>query len=140
MKIVKYIIFIGVLALYSCRLSPEMMTPFLEGYWEIVEVKKDGKIIKEFTLNTQVDYFEVNDDLSGYRKKVSPTLDGSYLVTQHQTPFKLISADNELQIHYSDNAIEYIETIIKLNENTLIIKNKEGLVYRYRPFESLKIN
>ena len=41
-----------------------------------------------------VDYFEVNSDYKGFRKKVTPNLDGTFKITDHETPFTL-EIDNE---------------------------------------------
>ncbi|NND51189.1 MAG: hypothetical protein HKN54_02210 [Flavobacteriaceae bacterium] len=135
----KKILLVFILTVLSCRQSAESMIPYLEGYWEISHVEKKGKVIKEFTMNTQVDYFEVHDDLSGFRKKVNPTLEGKFIVSKHQTPFALKMIGNDLQIHYSDNDISYVETILKVNAETLIIKNEDGIIYTYTPFESLDL-
>ena len=140
MELVKKIVVILTIAIFSCSQNPENMIPFLEGYWEISEVRKDGKEVKEFRINTSVDYFEVADNQSGFRKKVLPTVDGKYIVTQHQTSFVIKIEDNNLQIHYSDNDVNYKETIVKVNKNTLIIKNDDGFVYTYKPFTLLDID
>ena len=124
----------------NCGQNPESMVDHLEGYWQISTVKKDGKMVKEFTINTNIDYFKVQEDLSGFRKKVSPTLDGKFTVSQHQTPFLLKIVDGSLQIHYSDKGVNYFETIIKADPETLVIKNDAGFIYTYNPFKSLDLN
>jgi len=116
------------------------MVEALNGYWEIMEVKKDGEKVKEFKINMNIDYFEVIENSSGFRKKVTPTLEGTYMVSQHQIPFTLKTADQSLQIHYSENGVEYFETIVKANQDILVIKNKQGFIYTYRPFKSLDLN
>jgi len=121
----------------SCGEDPDEMIPFIEGYWEIVEVKKDGKLVKSYSINLNVDYFEVNEDLSGFRKKVSPTFDGKYNVSQHQTSFNLKTESKRLVIYYSDNDIKYKETIVQATSTTLRIENEQGFVYIYKPFQLL---
>ena len=66
-----YPFLIIVLVLSSCATNPGDKIPYIDGYWEIKEVKKDGKLIKEYSISTSVDYFEINDNLTGFRKKVS---------------------------------------------------------------------
>ena len=58
----------------SCSSKPEKQVEYLNGYWEIVQVKKNNQILREYTINTIVDYFEMTDSITGYRKKVAPTL------------------------------------------------------------------
>lgn len=134
MKPIGKIIILLVIGLLACKPAPETMIPFLEGYWEIVEVKKNGKTIKTYTINNQVDYFEVNEDLSGFRKKVNPTLDGNFIVNDHQTAFELKTVGNALEIHYFHHAQPYFETVVKADEASLIIKNDDGFSYLYKPF------
>ena len=95
----KIILSIALLLALSCSESPDKMLPFISGYWEISEVKKDNAIIKSYTISTSVDYFQVNDDNSGFRKKVMPTLEGNYIVNEHETPFILKIDRNTLTIH-----------------------------------------
>ena len=64
--------------LIACKQNPEDMIPFIQGYWEISEVKKDGDKLKEFNVNMTIDYFEIQEDLKGFRKKLTPTLDGRF--------------------------------------------------------------
>lgn len=124
----------------NCGQDPESMVDLLEGYWQISTVKKDGKMVKEFTINTNIDYFKVEEDRSGFRKKVSPTLDGKFTVSQHETPFLLKIIDGSLQIHYSDKGVNYHETVVKIDIETLIIKNDAGFIYTYKPFERLELD
>ncbi|MBT8258346.1 MAG: hypothetical protein KJO49_07735 [Bacteroidia bacterium] len=111
----------------------------LEGYWEIFEVHKDGKRIKSYTINMNIDYFELITDSTGYRKKVSPTLDGKYIVNDHQTPFFISVKDNKLIIRYQDQGVEYEEIILEVEDELLRIKNEQGFVYSYRPYEPIEI-
>ena len=85
--------------LSSCQSDVSTYIPFVEGYWEIVSVTKDQKKVKEFKMSGSVDYFKVNADLSGYRKKVTPRFDGAFEMSQHQSEFTLSIKDDRLWIH-----------------------------------------
>ncbi|MCO4823086.1 MAG: hypothetical protein KC469_13540, partial [Flavobacteriaceae bacterium] len=65
----------------SCSQDPESYIEHLSGYWEIDRVEKNNDIIKDYSISTMVDYFEMTNTYQGFRKKVSPKLDGSYIVT-----------------------------------------------------------
>jgi hypothetical protein len=86
-----------------------------------------------------VDYFKVNDDLTGYRKKVSPSLDGKFTVTSDESPFILKVKNEKLYIYYTVNNVTFKETIKKASETELIITNSEGFEYTYNPFDSLNL-
>ena len=125
------------ITIFSCSTDPETFIPHLEGYWEITEVKKDNKVVKEYTLNTTIDYFEVNDDLSGFRKKVAPNLEGKYIVTQHRSPFALKIEDKALNIYYDVSGVTFKETVKHASEEELVITNEQGFIYTYKPFKQI---
>ena len=139
LRTVFYIIVV-VFAFSSCTSNPEDKIAFIEGYWEIKEVKKDHKLIKEYNVNLSVDYFEVNDDLTGFRKKVAPTLNGSFTVTQDEAPLTLKIENDSLNIYYNHNDVITKETIIKATKEELIIANSQGFRYIYNPYKSINID
>ena len=124
----------------GCNQKPEEMIPFIEGYWEISEVTKDGNKLKEFTINTVVDYFEIQEDQTGFRKKLSPTLDGRFQGSEHQTSFQLITTNGALIIEYEGSESRHRETVKKANEKELVLLNDSGFVYIYKPYTPIKID
>ena len=126
-----------IISLNSCKSDVSTYIPFIEGYWEIVSVTKDQKKVKEFKMSGSIDYFKVNEDLSGYRKKVTPRFDGAFEMSQHQSEFTLSIDESQLWIQYDNNAVSYREKIIRANESSLIISNSDGFIYTYKPYEPL---
>ncbi|CAI8189167.1 MAG: Uncharacterised protein [Formosa sp. Hel1_33_131] len=126
-----------IISLNSCKSDVTTYIPFIEGYWEIVSVTKDQKKVKEFKISGSVDYFKVNEDLSGYRKKVTPRFDGAFEMSQHQSEFTLSVDESQLWIQYDNNAVFFREEIIRANESSLIISNNDGFIYTYKPYEPL---
>ena len=131
------IAFLLIISLNSCKSEVTTYIPFIEGYWEIVSVTKDQKKVKEFKMSGSIDYFKVNEDLSGYRKKVTPRFDGAFEMSQHQSEFTLSIDESQLWIQYDNNAVSYREKIIRANESSLIISNSDGFIYTYKPYEPL---
>jgi hypothetical protein len=123
--------------LNSCQSDVSTYIPFVEGYWEIVSVTKDQKKVKEFKISGSVDYFKVNADLSGYRKKVTPRFDGAFEMSLHQSEFTLSVKDSHLWIHYDNNDVAYTEEILRANAASLVISNSVGFIYTYKPYEPL---
>ena len=123
--------------LNSCQSDVSTYIPFVEGYWEIVSVTKDQKKVKEFKMSGSVDYFKVNADLSGYRKKVTPRFDGAFEISQHQSEFTLSVTDGRLWIHYDNNDVAYTEEIMRANTASLVTSNSDGFIYTYKPYEPL---
>ncbi len=123
--------------LSSCKSDVSTYIPFIEGYWEIVSVSKDQKKVKEFKMSGSIDYFKVNSDVSGYRKKVTPHFDGAFEMSQHESEFIISIRDNRLWIDYANNEVTYSEEIIRANSASLILSNSDGFIYTYKPYEPL---
>lgn len=123
--------------LYSCQSDVINYIPYVEGYWEIVSATKDKKKIKDFKISGTIDYFKINDNLSGYRKKVTPRFDGAFEISQDQSNFKLSIEDHQLWINYNSNGFVYKEQILRANEASLIISNSNGYCYYYKTYEPL---
>ena len=123
--------------LNSCKSDVNSYTPFIEGYWEIVSVTKDQKKIKDYKMSGSIDYFKVNPDLSGYRKKMTPRFDGAFEMSQHESNFTLSVIDHHLWLNYTNNGVSYREEIIRANNSSLVISNADGFLYTYKPYEPL---
>jgi hypothetical protein len=123
--------------LISCKSEVSTYIPFVEGYWEIVNVSKDQKKVKDYKMSGSVDYFKVNADLSGYRKKVTPRFDGTFEISKHISEFTLSIENNHLWIIYTNNNVTYSEEIIRANNSSLILSNSDGFIYTYKPYEPL---
>ena len=133
----KLITFILASLIYSCQTEVTNYIPFIEGYWEIVSVTKDYKKIKEFKISGTIDYFKINTDLSGYRKKVTPRFDGAFEISKDVSDFKLSIEAHQLWINYQVNGVTYREEITQANESSLVISNSDGFIYTYKPYEPL---
>lgn len=135
----KYFIILLVI-LTSCSGSDNIDVNDLEGYWEIYQVEKEGKIIKEYTISLNIDYFKIKDDTSGFKKKVAPQLDGSFLVSKAISDFKLKkSDDNSLHVIYNNKNFNADEVIKVLSKSNLELLNSEGLLFKYKRFEKFDL-
>ncbi len=131
--------FLLILTILSCSNNESYDLNKLEGYWEIYQVEKEGQIVKEFTISTNIDYFRVKEDSTGFRKKVAPQLDGSFIVSKDISNFKVSSNDNSLHLIYTKKGFNADEIIKELSQNNLVILNSEGFLYRYKRFEKLDL-
>ena len=126
--------------LTGCGNNPKEYLKELSGYWEIQKVQLPDGSVKEYTVNTNIDYFELLNDSVGYRKKMQPTLTGNFYTTDDTENFKLTSnAKDGLRIHYTTRLDEWSETIKKLNEKELVVVNAAGITYYYKRFEKINI-
>ena len=137
----KKVLFLTTLFFFGCKPHPVDYIEFINGYWEIENVYKNGKLLKEFKISQDIDYFRINNDLSGFRKKLKPNFNGSYTTSKDQLNFKLeIKFNKRLMIVYEDNNTIFVEEITKVNKTNLSIKNDKGMVYNYKVYKPLELN
>ena len=107
----------------------------INGYWEIVSVSKNNEFVKEYPFSNAVDFFTIDSLNNGYRKKIKPKINGSFEITLHEIPISIKNNNNSYEIKYYSAGNQYVETINKLDQNILVIKNREGIIFSYKRFE-----
>ena len=117
----------------SC--NKQINIDLINGYWEIVSVSKNNEFVKEYPFSNAVDFFIIDSLNNGYRKKIKPKINGSFEITLHEIPISIKNNNNSYKIMYISAGNQYIETINKLDQNKLIIKNSEGIIFSYKRFE-----
>ncbi len=136
----KRFFFFGIiLTLAACqkKISTDDL-PLLNGYWEIKQVGLPDGTLKEYTINTTVDYIEVKD-LSGFRKKVYPQLDGTFDTSNDVETFSLIQGPDGIEIHYKTEHSEWTEKLLALNDGSFTVTNAENKTYTYHRFQPINI-
>ncbi|WP_276390154.1 hypothetical protein [Eudoraea chungangensis] len=125
--------FFGVafLLLISCaeKVTQESLA-LLNGYWEIKEVRFPDGQTKEYEINPTVDYYFLRET-TGYKKKVKPRMDGTFTITADSEEFEIHSSKEEFWISYSNNLSSREEQLIEISNNIMVLKDKDGLSYRY---------
>ncbi len=128
-----------VLYLFACLLlilgcskqRPEDQIKSIQGYWEIDEVAMNSKK-KEYAINQAIDYFQVNENLTGFRKKLIPKLNGSFKMNNDQVPFTLKIENDSLHIYYKTAFDQWKESVIYADSTSLHIQNTNGYLYTYK--------
>ena len=119
-------------ALMSCKQSfVEADLQHLNGYWEIEKVVLPDGDKKEYKVNETIDFFKI-DQNKGFRKKVMPQIDGTYLTNNIQETVKVGLIDGTASIYYSTSYAQWKEEIIELSKDKLVIKNQQDLEYHYK--------
>ena len=103
----------------------------LNGYWEIKEVSMPSGEKKDYKVNETIDYFQVKNDV-GFRQKVMPRFDGKFGTNDIKEEIKIIEKDAHFFIEFKTNYGKWQEEIITIKDSTLILKNKEELIYEYK--------
>ena len=124
-----------ILFFFTLSCNNQINLDYINGYWEIVSVSKNNKFLKEYPFSNAVDFFVIDSLNNGFRKKIKPKIDGSFEITLHEIPISIKDNNNSFDIVYFSSGNQYIETINILDQNRLIIKNSEGIIFSYKRFE-----
>ena len=132
MKNTLAILFVSFLFI-SCqqKLKPEDI-PKINGYWEIEKVVFDEGKDKNYTINESYDYFEISKNNIGFRKKVMPQLDGTFLVNDTQEKVKVRFENDKVFLDYATPYAKWSEELITISNDKLVFKNAENKEYHYK--------
>lgn len=125
------IFLLGIL-LVSCKQTiTDKDVAKINGYWEIqkVELPEGGK--KEYKVNETIDFFQIKDN-KGFRQKVMPQLDGTYLTNDIKETISISNKDDNYYINYSTNYGKWKEEIVEIKDSILVLKNEANLEYYYK--------
>ena len=125
------LIFVLLCLIISCKKSHNI--DYLLGYWEINSVHYKGNELKNYPFSNTIDYFEFDENKTGFRKKVKPKINGKFDITMHQINFGIILINGKWIIKYGKGK-NFKEEIIKLDSLNLFIENNEGYIYKYKRF------
>ena len=103
----------------------------LNGYWEIEKVELPDGDKKEYKVNETIDFFKIEAN-KGFRKKVMPQLDGTYLTNDIQEDIVVAVKDGDATIQYKTTYASWKEEIIELTKDKLVVKNEQDLEYHYK--------
>jgi hypothetical protein len=124
---------IAVLVMTSCKqkIEPTDIAK-INGYWEIEKVVfKDGEV-KEYGMNESFDYFRIEKNNLGIRKKVMPQLDGTFLVDNTFEKVKIRFTADKTFLDYSTPYMKWSEEILALTTTELVVLNAEKKEYHYK--------
>ena len=111
----------------------------INGYWEIEKVVFDQGEDKQYGINESYDYFQIDKNNSGFRKKVMPQLDGTFIVNDTYETVKVRFKDDKTFIDYSTPYAKWSEELIAVSDKELVLKNAEKKEYHYKKAGALNI-
>ena len=135
----KYFIVFLFLLLVSCSTNPETYIQHISGYWEIEEVALSNGTKRSYKYNGTIDYINITDSLTGFRKKVKPNFDGSFSTSNDAETITLKIENNSLIMHYKTEFSTWKETVLNASENELRIINTNKDVYLYKRYHPLNL-
>lgn len=123
--------------LASCTQSNEERLKHINGYWEIAAIENTAGQVKEFGMSQNIDFFEINEDGTGVRKKVQPNALGAFTTSKASENVNVIHQENLLKLQYSTVLDTWEETVKKATDKELILINEDGMIYTYRKYQPL---
>ncbi len=133
------VILILMIFLISCNNKPAKHLEHINGYWGIEKVEFTKDSIRDFKINEIVDYIEIVDSL-GFRIKVKPQFDGTYIAAGEPEDIQVNMEDNKVTLNYSTPFNNWKEVIVASGEDKLSLKNKRGIIYHYKRYKPLKLD
>lgn len=113
--------------------------PNINGYWEIEKVVFDEGEDKEYSANQNYDYFQIDKNNQGIRKKVAPQLDGTFLVDDSFEKVRIRFQDDKAFLDYVTPYMKYTEEIIALTADELVVLNAQKKEYHYKKATAINI-
>jgi len=113
--------------------------PNINGYWEIEKVVFDEGEDKEYSANQNYDYFQIDKNNQGIRKKVAPQLDGTFLVDDSFEKVRVRFQDDKAYLDYATPYMKYTEEIIALTADELVVLNAQKTEYHYKKATAINI-
>ncbi len=124
----------------SCQqtITPEDISK-INGYWEIQKVVFDKGEDKEYAINESYDYFEIGKDRKGFRKKVMPQLDGTFIVNNTYENARVRFKNGKVLMEYSTPYAKWTEELVAISDKELVLITEDKKEYHYKKAESINI-
>ncbi len=129
-----------VLLLWSCneKTPEEEDLHYLNGYWEIAEVRLPDGSKKEYSVNPNIDFIQFENG-QGFRKKVRPKFDGTYNTSKDVEFFTVAHTEEAVTLFYKSDFDEWEERLVQVDSLSFSVMNNEGTSYVYKRFEPIVI-
>ncbi|MBE9576275.1 lipocalin family protein [Flavobacterium proteolyticum] len=128
----RILLLIVLVSVLSCKQKiTEADLSNLNGYWEIEKVELPDGDKKEYKVNETIDFFKIEAN-KGFRKKVMPQLDGTYLTNDIQEDVVVVVKDGDALLQYKTKYASWKEEIIELTKDKLVVKNQQEIEYYYK--------
>ena len=125
------ITFIAVLT-FSCQSKVASTDiPKINGYWEIERVDLPDGDHKEYRMNEVYDFFEIKKN-KGFRKKLMPQLDGTFLANDASEQVEIIKSDDKDFLKFKTEYATWQEELISISEKEMILLSNKNIEYQYK--------
>ncbi len=110
----------------------------LNGYWEIEKVVFDEGDVKDYGMNENFDFFQI-EGTKGTRTKVMAQLDGTFLTTNTFENVSVRFTDKGTFLDYKTDYAKWSEELISVSDKEFVVKNEQQKEYHYKKAAPLNI-
>ncbi len=133
--------FMLLFAVIGCsKTDPALLLPKVSGYWEIDYVEAPNGEKKQYDLNQNIDFIQITDGKEGVRKKLSPSIDGSFTTSQNSASFVVNITGDSLHLAYDTPYAQWKETVIEATDDHMVIFHQNKNKYHYKRFTKVTLN
>jgi hypothetical protein len=137
-KIVGFLIVSFLFVSCQSEIKPEDISK-INGYWEIEKVVFDDGDDKNYNINESYDYFDIAQNNIGFRKKVKPQLDGSFIINNTQEDLKIRFEDGKAFFDYGTSYDKWSEELICISDDKMVFVNSDKKEFHYKKATALNI-
>ena len=110
----------------------------MNGYWEIEKVVFANGKSKDYKNNEMYGFFQIKNFV-GIRKKVTPVVDGTFLVNLDAEKVSIKEGKGKYIIHYATFYSQWDEEIVSVSADEMVLKNENETEYHYKRAQPLNI-
>ena len=120
--------------LISCTSKPKKEDIVkLNGYWEIEKVEFPDGNKKEYKVNEFIDFILLRNN-KGFKQKVAPQLDGTFLKGSLRDNINVIDSANCYYLKTDSEYTKWEEKILSVSDENFVLENEAKIVYHYKKF------
>ena len=103
----------------------------INGYWEIERVDLPDGDHKEYKMNEVYDFFDIKNN-KGYRKKVMPQLDGTFLANDASENVEIVFLKDQVFLKFKTEYATWKEELKQISATEMVVENDKKIEYKYK--------
>ena len=121
-----------ILFFVSCKqkIEPKDIA-YINGYWEIERVDLPDGDHKEYKMNEVYDFFDVKNN-KGFRKKVMPQLDGTFLANDASENVEIVFLKDQVFLKFKTEYATWTEELKQISATEMVLENNKKIEYKYK--------
>jgi len=131
-----YVFYLCLLFFIGCAKVKTLELVHLEGYWEIKAVHAHGEVFQPRGAAPLVDFYHLEADSIGFKKKMTPTFNGLYQSSEDQIAFSVKKEGQRLFLHFDSALTPWKEEILSIDPEEMILFHNDK-EYHYKRHQKI---